>query len=177
MKTHETERLILRNFLQQDAEDLLKYWQHPSVNCFAPCKLENISAANNYIDKKSLSDDNIAVCLKSTGQLIGDVFCMKDSIGTDTYNVAWSFNPDYQGKGYAAEAAKAFFLYLYEERNARRLCAHVEDYNVPSQRLCERLGMRKEAFFKEYVTFVNDEDGNPIYENTFLYALLKKEWQ
>ncbi len=177
MKSIETERLILRNFHQQDAEDLLKYWQNPSVNCFISSKLENINAAHNYIDEKAASDNNIAVCIKATGQLIGDLFCMKDNISTNTYNVGWSFNEDFQGKGYAGEAAKAFFSYLFHDQNARRICAHVEDYNTPSQKLCERLGMRQEAFFKEYVTFVNDENGNPVYENTMLYALLKKEWQ
>ncbi len=177
MKSIETERLILRHFRQQDAEDLLKYWQNPSVNCFLDCKLENINAANHYIESKRASDNNIAVCIKATGQLIGDLFCMKDTIDINTYNVGWSFNTDYQGEGYATEAAIAFFSYLFKEQNARRLCAHVEDYNTPSQRLCERLGMRQEALFKEYVTFVNDEDDNPIYENTLLYALLTKEWQ
>lgn len=36
--------------------------------------------------------------------------------------------------------------------------------------------MRREGLFIEYVSFVNDENGNPIYENTYLYALLKKGW-
>ena len=36
--------------------------------------------------------------------------------------------------------------------------------------------MRREGMFKEFITFINDEDGNPIYENTIQYAILKKEW-
>jgi hypothetical protein len=36
--------------------------------------------------------------------------------------------------------------------------------------------MRQEGLFREFVTFVNDEDGNPIYENTMQWAILKKEW-
>ena len=31
-------------------------------------------------------------------------------------------------------------------------------------------------YFKEFVSFVNDEHGYPIYENTYEYAVLKKEW-
>lgn len=31
--------------------------------------------------------------------------------------------------------------------------------------------------FREFVSFVNDADGNPIYENTYQYAILKKEWE
>ena len=37
--------------------------------------------------------------------------------------------------------------------------------------------MRRECLFKEFVSFVNDENGNPIYENTYQYAILKKEWE
>ena len=36
--------------------------------------------------------------------------------------------------------------------------------------------MRKEGEFKEYVSFINDKNGNPIYENTWQYAILKNEW-
>ena len=47
---------------------------------------------------------------------------------------------------------------------------------MPSQKLCEKLGMRREGMFMEFVSFVNDENGAPIYENTMQYAILKKEW-
>ena len=80
-------------------------------------------------------------------------------------------------EGYAYEAAQAFFDYLFQEKGARRIYAYTEDYNLPSQKLCERLGMRREGLFLEFVTFVSDEDGNPIYENTYQYAILKKEWE
>ena len=56
--------------------------------------------------------------------------------------------------------------YLFYEKGARRIYAYTEDYNVSSQKLCEKLGMRREGMFKEFITFINDEDGNPIYENT-----------
>ena len=31
--------------------------------------------------------------------------------------------------------------------------------------------------FMEFVSFISDENGNPIYENTIQYAILKKEWR
>ena len=48
---------------------------------------------------------------------------------------------------------------------------------MASQKLCEKLGMRREGLFMEFVSFVKDEDGNPIYENTYQYAILKREWE
>ncbi|SFQ38895.1 Acetyltransferase (GNAT) domain-containing protein [Lachnospiraceae bacterium XBB1006] len=58
-------------------------------------------------------------------------------------------NGDYQGKGYAFEAAYAFFDYLFSEKCARRIYAYTEDNNFSSQHLCEKLGMRKEGEFYE----------------------------
>ena len=85
-------------------------------------------------------------------------------------------HPDYHGKGYAFEAAKAFFEYLFYRKGARRIYAFTEDYNLSSQKLCQKLGMRQEGLFRVFVTFVNDENGKPIYENSMQWAILKKEW-
>ncbi|MBR5294734.1 MAG: GNAT family N-acetyltransferase, partial [Oscillospiraceae bacterium] len=95
----------------------------------------------------------------------------------DTFSPCWMLNPGYHGKGYAYEAAKAFFDYLFGEKGARRIYAYTEDYNLPSQHLCEKLGMRREGLFREFVSFVNDAEGKPVYENTYQYAILKKEWE
>ena len=82
----------------------------------------------------------------------------------------------YHGKGYAFEAAYAFFDYLFNKKSARRIYAYTEDYNLSSQKLCEKLGMRREGMFMEFVSFINDENGFPIYENTIQYAILNREW-
>ena len=37
--------------------------------------------------------------------------------------------------------------------------------------------MRREGMFMEFVSFINDANRNPIYENTIQYAVLKKEWR
>ena len=88
-----------------------------------------------------------------------------------------TFTEDDAAKGYAYEAAKAYFDYLFMEKGARRIYAYTEDYNLPSQRLCERLGMRREGLFMEFVSFINNPDGTPLYENTMQYGILKKEWE
>ena len=74
------------------------------------------------------------------------------------------------------ESAKAYVDYLFNDLNARRIYAYVEDYNLSSQKLCKKLGMRQEGLFKEFISFVNNPDGSPCYENTMQFAILKKEW-
>jgi ribosomal-protein-alanine N-acetyltransferase len=74
------------------------------------------------------------------------------------------------------EAAAALFAHLFTDRGARRLYAYVEDTNIASRKLCEKLGMRQEGVFKEFVSFRTDDSGAPFYENTMQYALLQREW-
>ncbi len=174
MQRIETQRLILRNFAGKDAAFLLEYAANPQATCFLDERLPDFEAAALKVLEKSRDDAQIAVCLKENDRLIGELFAMKEE--PDTYSVGWNFNPRYEGQGYAGESTRALLNHLFTQMDARRLYAYVEDDNRRSQQLCERLGMRQEGLFLEFVSFTSNADGTPKYENTFQYALLKKEW-
>ena len=182
----ETERLLLRPFQEGDAADVLEYLKAPAVNRFACMKLSSPEEARKAVLERSEDGEyTFAIVLKDTGKVIGEIDAhpessqpdMAENYVQDTFSPCWMLNNDYQGKGYAYEAAKAFFDYLFDQKGARRIYAYTEDYNLPSQHLCEKLGMRREGLFREFVSFVNDAHGDPIYENTYQYAILKKEWE
>ena len=182
----ETERLILRPFQDGDAEDVFAYLKAPMVNCFACMKLNTLGDAQKAVVERAKDTAyTFAIVLKNIGKVIGEITAhpesaqpdMAETYVKDTFSPCWMLNKDYHGKGYAYEAAKAFFDYLFYQKGARRIYAYTEDYNLPSQHLCKKLGMRQEGMFREFVSFVNDADGNPIYENTMQYAILKKEWE
>lgn len=180
----ETERLILRPFLENDAADVLEYLREPTVNCFASMKLNSLEEAKAEMKKRVGENEYyFAIVLKETDKVIGEIDAYPErgephdtNSPFDTFSPCWMLNRAYQGKGYAYEAACAFFEYLFCEKGARRIYAYTEDYNLSSQHLCEKLGMRREGYFKEFVSFVNNPDGTPHYENTVQYAILKKEW-
>ncbi len=173
----ETERLILRPFREGDAADLFAYLRAPTAPCFLSLKLADLAEAEIEVRKRALDEGRVAICLKQTGQVIGDLFGGAGEEEEDaTTSVGWNLNPQFSGRGYAFEAAKALFDHLFRAKGFRRLYAYVEDHNAPSQRLCEKLGMRREGVFVEFVSFTNDDAGNPIYENTMQYAILRREW-
>ena len=180
----ETQRLILRPFEQKDLTDFNEYLKEPAVNCFACMKLHSVEEAKAEMHKRSKETEyTFAIVLKENGKVIGEIDAVseatapdEDCAPRDTFSPCWMLNKDYHGKGYAYEAAHAFFDYLFREKGARRIYAYTEDYNFSSQRLCEKLGMRREGLFLEFVTFVNNPDGTPLYENTYQYAILRKEW-
>lgn len=173
MQAIQTERLLLRPFAPRDAQDLFEYLHQPVASCFLSLALTDVNDARREVAQRGADGKSIAVCLRASGKLIGDLFAEPEG---DTFSVGWNFNPAWGGQGYAHEAASALFAHLFTQRAARRLYAYVEDTNTSSQRLCEKLGMRLEGVFKEFVTFKNDESGAPVYENTLQYALLRREW-
>lgn len=183
MKTVETERLLLRPFCEEDASDMLEYLREPAVNCFACMKLHSLEEAREEAVRRSADGAYcFAIVLRESGKVIGEIEAHPESAAPgeapeDTFSPCWMLNRKYWGMGYAYEAAGAFFEYLFGERGARRIYAYTEDYNIPCQRLCEKLGMRREGMFLEFVSFVNGPDGKPVYENTMQYAILKREWE
>ncbi|MBR3506396.1 MAG: GNAT family N-acetyltransferase [Lentisphaeria bacterium] len=191
MSTIETERLVLRPFRESDAADVLEYLRHPTPNCFVGMKLDSLDEARAEMVKRSADAEYcFAITLKESGKVIGEIDAEPSTYEPpglrskeaaplpppDTYSPCWMLNVAYQGKGYAYEAAHAFFDYLFTRKGVRRIFAYTEDYNVRSQHLCEKLGMRLEGMFLEFVSFVRDAGGNPVYENTMQYAILKREW-
>lgn len=181
----ETERLMLRPFLISDASDVFEYLREPAVNCFASMKLNSLEEAKEEMKKRvNETEYYFAIVLKESNKVIGEIDAFPErgephdtASPLDTFSPCWMLNGEYQGKGYAYEAAHAFFDYLFSEKGARRIYAYTEDYNLSSQHLCEKLGMRREGLFVEFVSFVSNLDGTPLYEDTVQYAILKKEWK
>ena len=168
-----TQRLIIRPFKEKDAAALFDYLSAPRIPCF---KLNSIAEAEAEVTKRASEPGQFAVCLKETDELIGHLFAdNSNEPDINTWSVGWHFNQRYERQGYASESVTALFDYLFKVKDARRLYAWVEVYNLPSQKLCERLHMRHEGCFKEFVSF-EDEDGKARYDDTNIYALLHKEW-
>lgn len=173
----ETPHLVLRGFRPEDASGLFRILKSPAAACFMDEKLNDMDEARKSAIWRSLEPKStqMVVCLKVSHEMIGYLFGMDEE--PDTFSVGWNFNADFHGRGYATEAATAYFDYLFKERGIRRVYAYVSPGNVRSRRLCERLGMRLEGEIKEHISFMRDIRGVEIYEDTCIYALLKKEWE
>lgn len=129
----ETKRLILRPFREDDAADVYEYLKEPAVNCFASMKLHSLDEAREEM-KKRLGETEyyFAITLKDDGKVIGEIDAYPEAgephadedAERDTFSPCWMLNEAYQGKGYAFEAAHAFFDYLFSQKGARRIYAY-----------------------------------------------------
>ena len=190
MSEIETRRLLMRPFRESDAPDVLEYLSGPLPHCFAGLRINTPDEARAEVVKRA--DDTeycFAIVLKETGRVIGEIdaqptdykppmLCSRETAlpPPDTFTPSIILNAAYHGSGYAYEATYAFFDYLFTRKGVRRIFSYVDDYNACSRHLCEKLGLRREGLFTEYVSFVRDAEGNPVYENTLQYAILKEEW-
>lgn len=116
-----------------------------------------------------------AVCLKGCGKLIGNIYLSKGEV--DTWEMGYVFNANYHGKGYAAEAARAVVDDAFQNRHARRVVALCNPLNIPSWKLLERLGMRREGHLRQNIFFKKDASGRPIWQDAYEYAILDGEWR
>ena len=67
----ETERLILRSFLESDAADVFEYLIEPMVNCFACMKLNSLEEAKAEMKRRiGETEYYFAIVLKETGKTL-----------------------------------------------------------------------------------------------------------
>jgi RimJ/RimL family protein N-acetyltransferase len=173
-----TERLRLRPFTRGDVDAVYGYRRREDVARYlfdvALSREECAMAVQQRIGQVALetADDKIilAVELQANGALIGEVSLIWRSVEARQCELGWIFDPSYHGKGYATEAAKALLDLAFGPGDMHRAMARCDARNETSSRLMERLGMRREAHFREH-TIVKGE-----WDEEFIYAILRREW-
>lgn len=171
----ETARLTIRKFLPDDGQDLYEYLSQPEVVKYEPYRVFTREQAIQEAVNRSKNPDFWAVCLKDTKKLIGNIYLSK--LEYDAWELGFVFNLNYQGKGYATEAAINLVESLFANNLARRIVAFCDPLNTPSWKLLERLNMRREGHLIKNVWFFKDQNDQPIWKDSYEYAILKEEWQ
>ena len=111
MKTYETERLILKPTDKEDGEFIFKIMNTPKYYKYIGDRnIRTLEDAENYITQKMMPQyekmgfGNFTVTLKSDSSKIG--FCgiyVRPSL--ETPDIGFAFFEEFEGKGYAFEAA------------------------------------------------------------------------
>lgn len=148
----ETERLIIRSYLPDDLPALARLLGDPPTMAFWPRAYTPDEAAawlERNIERRETSIyGRRAVILKPTGELIGDAGVVRAELaGEERDDLGYIIRADQWRRGYALEAARALAdLYLHAHACAR-LYANMAHDHIASQRVAERLGMRRVAAF------------------------------
>ena len=174
----ETERLHIRRFRPGDRDDLFEYLSDPEVVRYEPYPAMTRAQVAEEARNRAKDDSFWAVCLRETRKLIGNLyFCCQEPKEFKTWELGYVFNRAYGGKGYATEAARRLVQYGFGTCGAHRIEARCNPLNAASWRLLERLDMRREGHMVKQAFFRRDELGKPIWNDTYIYAILAEEWK
>ncbi len=175
MRQLTTQRLLIRSFKESDWKDLYEYLSDERVIRYEPYEVFSEDQCKQEAIRRSKDDAFLAVCLKDTNKVIGNLYLSEQDF--NTWELGYVFNHSYQGNGYATESAGELLREAFDHLGARRIIAMCNPENTASWRLLERLGMRREGHLIKNIYFKKDDAGNPNWQDTFEYALLEEEWR
>ena len=164
-----TERLIIRNFENTDWQAVHEYTSDINAMRYIPEGVFTEEIAKDFV-MKNMGDNakNFPVVLADESYLIGHIVFHK-YFGEHTYEIGWVFNPKFHNKGFASEAALAVLKFGFEKMRLHRIIATCQPENTPSYRVMEKIGMRREGYFKKCIPHGNE------WWDEYYYAILREE--
>jgi ribosomal-protein-alanine N-acetyltransferase len=151
----ETDRLLLREYVEEDAEAFFKLNSDPEVLRFVPDKrLLNVEQARQILIDHPIADyrkygfGRGACILKSMGEQIGFAG-LKYLEELGEVDLAYRLMPTHWGSGLATEIALASVRYGFADLGLKRIVGLVMPENIASVRVLEKTGLR----YAETVTF------------------------
>ncbi len=85
--------------------------------------------------------------------------------------VSYTFVPSERGKGYGTEALAILVDFIFLTKEAVRIQAQTDPRNVPSHRILEKVGFKKEGVLRQ-TFFIWGE-----WTDSWVYSILREEWK
>ena len=158
-----TARCLIRETIPEDVESFYQIYSHPAITEYMeglyPEVEEERQYVRDYIEKvyTFFGFGVWTVIERETGAVIGRAgFSYRE--GFDEPELGFIIGVPWQRRGYAEEVCRAVLAYGWSALEFEQVQALVEPENIPSVRLCEKLGFRKAEVVdvgkKEYYRFV-----------------------
>ena len=172
-----TERLALRRATADDVEATWRYRQLPEVAQWVEAAPQSLDEYRHWYTDHHAHDVIVEcdhVVIGTISIKLVDPWGQRENReltrGTQA-ELGWTFDPAYGGKGYATEAVRAVIAQCFNTLGLRRVVAECFAANEPSWRLMERVGMRREGYYRKDSLHRSGQwlDG-------MSYALLAEEW-
>jgi ribosomal-protein-alanine N-acetyltransferase len=170
-------RISLRPLTDKDESSLYSIYSDPEVMRYwgsTPMKSPTDAASFLAEVRSDLRDRSCiqwGIARRDNDQVIGTVafFHVDDFAGKA--ELGFALGRPYWGNGYMREALEAVLNYAFCEMKLRRMEADVDQRNLPSVRLLERLGFQMEGCLRERWLVAGET------QDALFYGLLSKEWK
>src|SRR5271157_3768764 len=151
MKILQTPRLLLREFIPEDADALALVLSDPETMRYYPAPQGRAgydrAGVEQWIERnrQRYQNDGVglwAMELMTTQELIGDCGVLRQQVeGEYFYEIGYHLRRDLWGQGLATEAAIACRDWAFAHLKTERLISLIRPENLPSRRVAERNGM------------------------------------
>ena len=174
----EAERLLLRPFRDDDLDALCVIEGDPATARYlysaprtrAEVRLSLARRKRLTAIERQGDAIRLAVELRDGGALVGDVSLHYRSREHGQAEIGFVLHPDHHGHGYATEAVTVLIDLGFGSLGFHRIIGRCDPRNEASARLMERIGMRREAYYRES-EFIKGE-----WCDELVYAILAAEW-
>jgi|SRR5699024_2771247 len=170
----ETNRLLIQTFEKHHLNDVYEIYNDDLTCRYLLHDKWTRENKEREFDKKlnnnQLSKENaLSLAVLVNSKVIGDLSVWYTDM-KDTVEIGYTFSKSVSGKGYATEAVIALIYYLFEDVNVHRIQANLDARNKASEKLSERVGMRKEAHFIQ--DFWNKDE----WTDSIVFGMLKSDF-
>ena len=166
----ETERLLLREMREDDFEALYRVLSDPDIMQHYPYAFDEARVRGwiqrNIARYRQFGFGLWAVCLKETGEMIGDCgLTMQQISGQTKPEIGYHIRADRQRNGYASEAAIAVRDWTFRNTAFEAVYSYMKYTNLPSIKTAMAYGCRQV-----------DEYEDDVNEITKVFAISREAW-
>lgn len=171
----ESERLRFRKFSIGDAKDLFHIRSNDDVMKYLDMvPFESIGDAEKMVQtvEESYSKEtgiNWGIVEKLSNSFIGYFGFFRIIPEHCRAEIGYALKPEYWGKGYMYETINRMVRFGFKNMKLHSIEANVNPKNERSKKVLEKIGFKKEAYFRENYLFDNK------FLDSIIYSLLEKD--
>ncbi len=176
-QTLQTDRLILRRFVESDAEAMFQNWASSAENLtyvtwdpHSDVEVSRNSICNWLASYANLNYYKWAICLKEDPkQVIGDISIVTIDETDSSCEIGYVLGNKYWGCGMMTEALKAVLDFCFTQAGFQKVRARYASLNPASGRVMEKAGM---SYLK---TVANGVERKGYLADLIYYQISKKD--
>ncbi len=164
----ETERLILRGWVEEDLRDFFELYKSDDVKNAGADVCTDMDTSFNNLKNTIINAETWCITLKPDNIVIGTI-SLSDINRHDKYKeVEYIISEKHQNKGYATEAVKRLIDYGFEELDLLVIVACHYPSNIKSSKVIEKSGLIYEGTLRKYSRNLED---------SVRYSITKEDWE
>ncbi len=172
----ETDRLILRRLQYSDTQDIFDYARYPEVSKHLiweahETEMDTLEFLNFVMEKYNKNQPAPwGISLKEESRIIGTIGYLDWDKKNYKAELGYVLHCYYWKKGYMTEALQRVVDFGFNKMYLNRIEARTVPENIPSQKLLEKVGFKKEGLLREQMIVKNR------FKDFHMYSIIKKEY-